>query len=155
MLTCSESLISQISPRKWIFQQKHFSLFIRGPDGFDSLNKKWQKFSCHCPFKLYQEKDTYEGAFVLNSPCTYYPFPSSHHILWAEPVHLSHSFKQPHSLLLTPFIIPTNLFIKSLTSFLILYNPFINLFHLLFIGHYSFHHHLQTININLLTYIYP
>ena len=39
---CAESLISRISSRKRIFKQHHFSLFIRGPDGFDSWNKKWQ-----------------------------------------------------------------------------------------------------------------
>ena len=30
-LACAESLISRISPRKQIFQQTHFSMFIRGP----------------------------------------------------------------------------------------------------------------------------
>ena len=32
----TESLISQISPRKPIFKRNHFSLLIRGPDGLDS-----------------------------------------------------------------------------------------------------------------------
>ena len=50
------SLISQISPRKWIFQLNHFSLFIKGSGGFDgfhSFKKKCQKIiSWHCHFKV-------------------------------------------------------------------------------------------------------
>ena len=37
------SNFSQISPRKRICKKIHFSLFIRGPDGFDSWNKKMPK----------------------------------------------------------------------------------------------------------------
>ena len=36
------SLKIRISPRKRIFKRKHFNLFIRGQDGFDSWNKKMQ-----------------------------------------------------------------------------------------------------------------
>ena len=36
VLACADTLISQISPRKRIFLKNHFSLLIRGPDGFDS-----------------------------------------------------------------------------------------------------------------------
>ena len=34
---------NRISSRKRIFQQNHFSLFIRGPGGLDSKNKKIPK----------------------------------------------------------------------------------------------------------------
>ena len=52
----ARSRIFPISPRKRTFMQNHFSLFIRGPDGFDSWNtvKKCQKISWHCPFKLFK-----------------------------------------------------------------------------------------------------
>ena len=36
VLACSESLISRMAPRKQIYQQNHFSQFIRGPGGLDS-----------------------------------------------------------------------------------------------------------------------
>ena len=34
-----------------ILKQYHLSLFIRGPDGFNSRNKRIEKISWHCPFK--------------------------------------------------------------------------------------------------------
>ena len=34
-----------------ILKQHHLSLFIRGPDGFNSRNKRIEKISWHCPFK--------------------------------------------------------------------------------------------------------
>ena len=54
VLVCAdaESIFSWRSPRKWIFQQNHFSLFIRGPRGVGLMEKKWQKISWHCHFKL-------------------------------------------------------------------------------------------------------
>ena len=45
VLACAESNFSRISPGKRTFKQNHFSLFFRGPDGFDSWNKKDNK-SC-------------------------------------------------------------------------------------------------------------
>ena len=36
VLACAELNFSRISPRKQTFKRNHFSLFIRGPDGFDS-----------------------------------------------------------------------------------------------------------------------
>ena len=48
---CAESLISRISPRKRIFQQNQFSLFIRGSGGMEKWRKKCQKILCHCNFK--------------------------------------------------------------------------------------------------------
>ena len=52
VLACAESNFSRISRRKRIFKQNHFSLFISGPDGFNSWNKygKCQKISWHFPF---------------------------------------------------------------------------------------------------------
>ena len=42
VLACAESDSAQAN---------HFSLLIRGPDGFYSWNEKWQKILWHCPFK--------------------------------------------------------------------------------------------------------
>ena len=55
MLVCAESLISRISSRKRIIQQNHFSLLIRVPGVFDSINeeKNCQNISGHCHFKEY------------------------------------------------------------------------------------------------------
>ena len=44
VLVCAESIISQLSMQKRIFQLNHFSLFIRGPVGLDSW-KKGRKIS--------------------------------------------------------------------------------------------------------------
>ena len=43
---------SNISARKRIFQQNHFSQLIKGPGGFDSL-KNCQQISWHCCFKIW------------------------------------------------------------------------------------------------------
>ena len=54
VLVCAESNFSRISPQKRTFKQNHFSLFIRGPDGFDSWNKKkCQKSRDTAPLKCY------------------------------------------------------------------------------------------------------
>ena len=55
VLVCAESLISRISSRKRIIQQNHFSLLIRVPGVFDSINeeKNCQNISGHCHFKEY------------------------------------------------------------------------------------------------------
>ena len=47
-----KSNFSNLKFWKQIFKQNYFSMFIRGPDGFDSWNKKDNKISWHCPFKL-------------------------------------------------------------------------------------------------------
>ena len=39
LLACAKSLFSRISLRKWLFQQNHFSLFIRGRGGLVSYEK--------------------------------------------------------------------------------------------------------------------
>ena len=43
VLVSAKSLISQISPRKQIFQQNHNGMLIRGPGGFDSWEKNAKK----------------------------------------------------------------------------------------------------------------
>ena len=44
VLVRAESLISRISRRIRIFQQNDFSLYIKGPSGFESWRKKFQKY---------------------------------------------------------------------------------------------------------------
>ena len=56
----AESSFSRISSRKRIFQQNHFRLFIRKPNGFDSWKKNYEKISWHCLFKI--------ASFVLTLP---------------------------------------------------------------------------------------
>ena len=51
MLVRTESLISQISPRNRIFQQNHFSLFIRGPQVGLIHGENVPKISWHFHFK--------------------------------------------------------------------------------------------------------
>ena len=66
VLVCAESIISQLSMQKRIFQLNHFSLFIRGPVGLDSW-KKGRKISWHCHFKA-----PFENMFYT-FPCFCYP----------------------------------------------------------------------------------
>ena len=97
VLVRAESLISWISPRKRIFRQNHFSLFIGGPGGFHSWRKKMQqKISWHCHFKcVMRPVDSHNGWLKDSGPVSSDSFV---HFINATLRYFSALGKRPHPL---------------------------------------------------------